>query len=374
MKKLIAIFSLSLVSVYGQLMPSPISEADQKVTNQQAVEIFQTLKAVNFAAKDVVFPIYAGRQRVAYGISLGNERLLTKASELRNFRALYTAVAGEGVTAEVEGIYREHDLAVLKVPGLKAPPVQWGEAGILEEGSFLAAIRPDGEAQAMGVLSVNERSLRTEDQGFLGIQMDPRSVGQGVRVEAVVPESAAALVGIRPGDVVTQIDGEEVRGFYELSTRLRRMTNGEQPKMTLKRGAQALEVQPTLKGREIRENEPARLQRMDTMSGTQSRVRSQFSRVLQSDMELEAADAGLPVVDLEGRVLGMVIAREGRISTLILPGTLVSEVLQSAPEPLEVTIAPQQDEVRAERRGRMQRDPRAVREMMRRLQRELERE
>ena len=64
-----------------------------------------------------------------------------------------------------------------------------------------------------------------------------------------------------------------MKGFYELSTRLRRLKNGEQPEIELLRNEEILQVRPTLRGREIREGVSRRLEQMDQMSGGQSRVR-----------------------------------------------------------------------------------------------------
>jgi serine protease Do len=334
MKALLFLILLMTTGLQAQIRSPKIPAADRETTDAQSDAIFKALRAVNFAAKEVVYPIYAGRERVAYGIAIGDGKLLTKASEVLAGQALFTANREKvALVAKVVGTYPEYDLAVLKVPGLTAEAARWGDAETLEEGAFLAAVRSDGEAQAMGVLSVKERSLKTLDQGFLGIQMDIAEAGAGVRVQAVVRGSAAEEVGIRAGDIITIIEGENVRGFYELSTRLRRLERGGQPEIEFLRANKTFKVKPTLKGREIDEGASRRLERMDRMSGTQSRVRGDFGNVIQSDMELESKDAGLPVVDLEGRIVGMVIARAGRISTLILPGDDIAKVLERAPQP-----------------------------------------
>ena len=369
---------LATSGLLGQLTPARIPLEDQKVTDSQALDIFKALLAVNFKAREVVYPIYSGQRRVAYGISLGDGKLLTKASEVVQRRALFTASREQvAMSAKIAGIYPDHDLAVLQVPGLKAPAAEWADASNLAEGAFLSAIRADGEAQAMGVLSVRERSLKSIDQGFLGIEMDTLETGKGVRVNNVVEGSAAAEVGIRRDDVIVKISGQEVRGFYELSTKLRRLKNGEQPEIELMRAGDFIKVKPTLKGREIREGVSRRLEQMDRMSGGQSRIRGDFGNVIQSDMELEVEDAGLPVVDLEGRIIGMVIARAGRISTLILPGDDVARALEKEAQPFvpEVRITRRDQQWPEDgRRARMRRELEMMRRMMENLQRELDRE
>lgn len=359
MKIFTVVTLICAASLQAQIPQTRIPVADQKVTEQQADQIFRALRAVNFEAKEVVFPLYAGRQRIAFGISIGEGKLLTKASEVTQRRMVFTENREqESLAAQVIGLYPDHDLAVLYVPGLKAPAAKWADAAKLAEGAFLTAIRPDGEAVSMGVLSVRERSLKSTDQGFLGIDMDTLELESGVRVIRVFPASAAAEVGIRGGDVITKIAGEEVSGFYQLSTKLRRLRSGDQPEIEFLRGGVTRKVKPKLKGREIQEGRSQRLNRMDQMSGTQSRIREDFGNVIQSDMELEASDAGLPVVDLEGRIVGMVIARAGRISTLILPGDDVADTLAGEPEPFVVDRRvtrrrAQPDEARRERVRRM---------------------
>jgi hypothetical protein len=132
-----------------------------------------------------------------------------------------------------------------------------------------------------------------------------------------------------------------------------------------------------LKGREIREGVSRRLEQMDRMSGGQSRVRGGFGNVIQSDMELEVEDAGLPIVDLDGRIIGMVIARAGRISTLILPGDDIINALKDDPAPFvieEGDVLLEQQWPQGFRRDRMRRELGLMRRMMESLQRELERE
>jgi hypothetical protein len=116
---------------------------------------------------------------------------------------------------------------------------------------------------------------------------------------------------------------------------------------------------------------------MDQMSGGQSRVRGGFGNVIQSDMELEVEDAGLPIVDLDGRIIGMVIARAGRISTLILPGDDIINTLKNSPAPFarkEDNMLLDQKVQQGARRDRVRRELGLMRRMMENLQRDLERD
>ena len=61
-----------------------------------------------------------------------------------------------------------------------------------------------------------------------------------------------------------------------------------------------------------------------------------FQRVLQHDTVLEPEDCGGPLVDLEGRVVGVNIARAGRIETLAIPArevqALIAQMTAAAPD------------------------------------------
>ncbi len=330
------IFSGLTALVSAQAFQQEIPDKDQKIANEQAVSIFTSVREVTRPVAQTVFPIYSYRQQIAYGVSLGEGRLLAKWSELARAPHLYLANKdGQGLVVKPIGVYPEHDLVVIEAEGFEAPKAKWADGSDLAAGSFLAAVDARGEAQAVGVVSVPARSLREEDQGFLGISMAHEAVPNGVLVSGTVRNSAAHRIGIEGGDLIQKINDQEVDGFYELSSMLRRLKVGEKPKIQVLREGKILTFQPTLGGRELEElPESGQLREMDRMSGSQSARRDDFPNVLQSDMELEAQHNGMPVVDMDGRIVGMVIARAGRISTLILPGELINQVLKEEPIPV----------------------------------------
>jgi S1-C subfamily serine protease len=65
----------------------------------------------------------------------------------------------------------------------------------------------------------------------------------------------------------------------------------------------------------------------NAMGGDLSGRRSGFPAVLQTDMVLSPKDCGGPVVDLDGNVLGISIARAGRVETWVLPGENIRPLL-----------------------------------------------
>lgn len=84
--------------------------------------------------------------------------------------------------------------------------------------------------------------------GFLGVKWQPEAAG-GVRIVNVDPKSPAEAAGLKPGDVVTAIDGHPVRAFSDAVRALRRRSVGEKVKITVKREGASLDLEATLASR-----------------------------------------------------------------------------------------------------------------------------
>jgi S1-C subfamily serine protease len=94
------------------------------------------------------------------------------------------------------------------------------------------------------------------------------------------------------------------------------MKSGTDVKVTLLRdGKQTeLDVKLSARGDLFRE-----VSRNDQMSGDFSNRRSGFPRVIQHDILGASLTMGGPVLDLEGRAVGMNIARANRAETFAIP-------------------------------------------------------
>ena len=71
-----------------------------------------------------------------------------------------------------------------------------------------------------------------------------------------------------------------------------------------------------------------RLNAMERMGGKLNGIRDSFSKVVQSDMKIQANQIGGPVVDLEGRVVGITMARADRTRTYIMGGAAIEDLLK----------------------------------------------
>ena len=68
---------------------------------------------------------------------------------------------------------------------------------------------------------------------------------------------------------------------------------------------------------------------LDGRSGVVSERRSGFADVIQHDIELAPGDCGGPLVDSDGQVIGINIARRARESSLAIPIEVDLQMLKS---------------------------------------------
>ena len=256
--------------------------------------------------------------------------LLTKASDLAAAAKPQCLVHGEWLAAKVAHTWPQHDLALVKIPAQHLPAVIWSDQAPPAIGAFIAAVTPEGEdPAAIGLVSVAPRTLQDKGRGFLGVQLEADA--QGVAVREVIPGGAAAASDVQPHDRVLEVDGTKPETIFNFTKLIAGHNAGDKVKLKLQRGETVIDKEIALGDRG---NSPvAQAERgadkMDSMGSTLSKRRGDFATVLQSDFPLDANQCGGPVSDLDGHVIGLVIARSGRVETLVLPSATVREVLAS---------------------------------------------
>ena len=333
--KLPIVLTISAALALSALAEVPLLRPEEKAAVDQQTDSFNAsiTPVVREAAKSTV-RIWSGNRRLAYGTVVGDgSRILTKWSELSRAGSLRVEAAGSELRAvKLEGVYAEEDLALLSIEGEPLIPVKWFfESPAL--GRFLAAPQPDGRPAAFGVVSVLERNLRQTDQAYLGVLGDPDFEGPGVKIAEIQPESGAAAAGLRDGDVILRIRERPVTGLFELKNALSDISPGQTITILANVNGTEKSFEVLLGNRpQLPQFPGARLQQMERMGGQISRVNDSFSRVIQSDMRPKPNQIGGPVVDLQGRVIGVTMARAGRTRSYVMPAAAVEELLKKAPE------------------------------------------
>ena len=324
----------------------PLLRPEERAAVESQADAFNlALKPALVEAARSTVRVWSGKKRLSYGTVIGDgRRVLTKWSEVAaaagNLRV--EGPGGEVLPATVAGVYPDDDLAVLETTGTPLTPVQWSKE-MPRLGAFLAAPQPDGRPAGFGVVSVLERNLRETDSAFLGVVGSMDFSGPGVRIEEILPDSGAAAAGLKPGQIILEVAGRTISGVLELRNSLVGRQPGESVTVRIKDGEKPRDVEVLLGNRpELPSYDGARLRQMERMGGPISRVRDSFSRVIQTDMRLRPNQTGGPVVDLDGKVIGIAVARADRTRSFVMPATAVEEMLGN--DPTDPSLAEIRDE------------------------------
>lgn len=252
--------------------------------------------------------------------------VMTKASMLKG--AVKCKLAnGRLVPAIVYGVDTETDLALLRLQATNLSPVLWSLQPEQEalEGHWVLSPGIDGSLKSLGVVSVAPRKIPSVS-GFIGIQMQPHA--DGVEVTQVIRGTAADRFGLKISDVIVAVNDEPVTQPTDLSSVLRTKRPGDVVSLSVKRGDTTLALRVVLGNREEDNPDNQRAVDQNTMSGEISKRRDSFPFALQHDSVLTPEECGGPLVDLDGRVIGINISRAGRVNSYALPASLVQTVFQ----------------------------------------------
>jgi serine protease Do len=254
--------------------------------------------------------------------------VLTKASELVG-KTVCRLRDGREFEARLVGVHERYDLALLKIDVQDLTPVTWLESKNAPVGNWVASVGTGEAPVAVGVVSVATRSLSPRElaapitspnSGFLGVGTD-KAEG-GVKVIAVTAKSAAEKAGIKVNDVILTLAGRPVKDPETLIGRMAQTKPGQTVVLKIKRGDDEMELTIKLDKRPVDRGD---LQ--NSMGNKLSNRRTGFPTFLQHDAVLKPTDCGGPLVDLEGRVIGINIARAGRTETYALPSEAVTALL-----------------------------------------------
>jgi serine protease Do len=338
--------------IFGPGVDVPLLLPGERETiRQQYADLFAVAESVAAPFQQSTVRVFRHEKQVAYGTVVGDGRqILTKWSEIaRNPGVLQIMDSEEKAhLATVTGVYEDEDLALLSIDGDALTPVKWEES-TLPLGRFVVAARPDGKAGGIGVVSVLPRSLRESDQAFLGVAGDQTYSGAGVRVASVEKETGAEKAGLRRGDIILKVDERELSGMMDMRNLITGKKPGERILLTILRNGTETTLDVLLGNRKpYPQMVNPRLRQMEQMGGNISKVRDAFPWVLQSDLQLQPEQCGGPVVDLNGRVIGVSIAQADRTRSFLVPASHLASILKNkGVEPAVARVGPPKAERRA---------------------------
>jgi serine protease Do len=269
------------------------------------------------AAKCVVRVKCDGKDR-ALGTIVGPDGwVITKASELTGEKTACRFRDNTELPARVIGIDEKHDLAMLKLEATGLPKIEWASSHPAV-GTWVATAGLSDDPLAIGALSVPVRSIPPVPPKLGVVVTDGDN---GPLIVRVFPGTGAEQAGLKAKDVITHVDGNEVRNRDALTTHIQKLRIGDTIKLKVLRGDEELDISAKLV--KIRNEATRKRDQMNASNVGVSQRRHDLPAVLQHDTVLKPVDCGGPVVDLSGKVVGVNIARGGRTETYCTPSDVL---------------------------------------------------
>jgi serine protease Do len=267
--------------------------------------------------------VFSDGHRSALGAIVGSDGfVLTKATELKG-KLECQLKDGRRMEAQLIGKDPSLDLAMLKIDAKSLPVVHWSESESPAVGSWVATPGLERDPVAIGVLSVGPRKIAAPS-GALGVQLD--NVDDVAKILQVMPDSAAEKAGFEAGDAVTKVNGKIIASRQQLVETVRSYMPGDIIAVVVRRGEKELTLEAKLGSlSQLVHGDRADFQ--NNLGGQLSERRAGFVSVIQHDTVLQPRECGGPLVDLDGNVVGINIARAGRVESFALTTSAVKKVL-----------------------------------------------
>jgi serine protease Do len=316
-----SIFSAALIAVaasfphHSQAQQS--LESDYRMTGRAVVAAFEGPRSVLQTSSAVIMN---GRDEAGYGVVISADGyILTKASEYEELgKPLVVIDRTRYEDVKLLVVDPTWDVALLKVEAKDLVPVVYAPTSEVPQGTWViangATTRTTRRAM-VGIVSAKIREIPAAGGAALGIVLAQNS--KKLEIAEVNEKSGAKEADLRKGDIIIELEGSKVSKITDLAEVLKDRKAGSIVKVTFMRGKEKMTAEVRLSAKGDLFSEMAN--RNDMMSGDFSRRRSGFPRVMQHDILGNSSITGGPLLDLDGRCIGMNIARANRAESFAIP-------------------------------------------------------
>jgi len=285
-------------------------------------ETLLAFEPISRATRDSVVKIDLDGNTVALAAVIDASGLaVTKASEIKEGKLTAWLAIGKEVEVQLIAKDEENDLALVRVNAKNLKPIQWAT----DETSVGQWVVTPGIAetpQAVGIVSVPPRKI-PPPRAFIGVVLDFKS--PDAKIAQIMAGLGAEAAGLKPGDVVLKVNDSPVKEGQELVKTLRQFREGQSVKVRVQRGEEEFDAtikmmapKPEGGGRGF-----DRAARMNQMGSVTSQRAEGFDLAIQHDTVLQNWQCGGPLMNLDGKAVGLNIARAGRVASYALPGSVV---------------------------------------------------
>lgn len=266
--------------------------------------------------------IFGENRQLALGaIARADGWIVTKSSEIPEKPIEVRLHDGTKLSGQVKIRKPELDLALIKIDRDGLAAIAWDIESNVPLGGWIASADSRSLPLALGVVSVEKRNIQSQ-RALLGIQLS--AVHQGPLVENVVVGSGADRAGIRQGDVIIRIEGKEVETRQEVLNFLMTLQAGKKITVDVNRDSKSMSFEAQMMDLTNVMLDPTELE----VNGSISARSTGFREVIEHDSVLAPQHCGGPIVDVDGHVVGLNIARAGRVSCYALRSKTVSNAVE----------------------------------------------
>lgn len=264
-------------------------------------------------------------EQVALGAIVDSEGwIVTKSSQLPPSGELTCHIFdGREAVASVVSRIKDHDIALVHVAETNLSTITWETNANPDRGKWVATTDLRSTPVAVGVISAGFQTIDPRPPR-LGVHLEATSGGGAVSM--VLPGSGADEAGIRRGDTLYSVNGktfdtrEAVIGAILNSGKA-----GEFIRIGVDRAERRFEVDARLMDLTDELLDKTEME----VNGRVSARSTDFSNVFSHDTVLEPQECGGPLVNLDGKVIGINIARAGRVTSYALPSQTVKPLVDS---------------------------------------------
>ena len=253
--------------------------------------------------------------------------LLAKDSDVGRSSDAIDVILPIGTTVRAQRVARDRtlDVVVLRIDGEDLVAVEWAGDAVPGSGTIVISASPEWNRESWGIVALDTLREGAIDglSGFLGIRVEQGAPdGPGLRIEQSTIGSPAWVAGLRAGDRVLRLDGQPVSAQGDIGRIVRSYGGGELLLIDLERDGSPMSVLTRVT---VRPDDRRIAQ--STQLFPASRRASGFGAVLQHETPLPCMSMGGPLLDLDGRAVGINIARPDRTATYALPASRVTPLL-----------------------------------------------
>ena len=340
---------LGLVSALISTLPTAAHAQRGSSPGRNTASVLAAFKPVVAKPSESVVRVVCDNVEIALGTVVAPDGfIVTKASDLKG-KIVCKFKDGKEFTARIVGVDEKYDLAILRVETSGLRPIEWRTAKA-EVGDFVASVTNAELPAAIGVVSVGVRKPNRFEMGPAAPPMNSGflGIGLGNNEEPIIAEvhkgSAAEKAGLEPGDIVLSISGQKMSSAEKLVRTIQRFKVGEKVVLKIRRGKDEKQLEVTLARRPS--NLIERGDKMNAMGSELSLKRTGFPIILQHDTIIKPKDCGGPLVDLDGKALGINIARAGRTESYAIPTETILTILPDLLKAGKLVPKEDADEVR----------------------------